>query len=64
MWLDLWMSGSTQEKVIYGMLEILEPTIGPLELFLVRSAAEDRESLLDCLYVGHIFAAFEESKGS
>jgi len=39
------------------MLEVLEPTIGPLELFLVWSAAEDRESLLDCLQVGHIVVA-------
>jgi len=54
--LDLWTSGGTQgESRIYGMLEILEPTVGPLKLFLVRSAAEDCESLLDCLHVGHIF---------
>ena len=41
------------------MLEILEPTIGPLELFLVWGTAEDRESLLDSLQVGHIVVAFE-----
>jgi hypothetical protein len=62
--LDLWTSGGTQgESRIYRMLEILEPTIGPLELFLVWSAAEDCESLLDCLYVGHIFT-FKESERS
>lgn len=53
--LDRWTSGGTQgESRIYGMLEILEPTIGPLELVLVWGAAEDGKSLLDCLQVGHI----------
>jgi len=51
--LDLWTSGGTQgESRIYG---ILEPTVCSLELFLVWSAAEDCEGLLDCLHVGHIF---------
>ena len=59
------MSGGTQgESRIYGVLEVLEPTIGPLELFLVWGAAEYRESLLDCLDVSHIFVAFEESERS
>lgn len=63
--LDHWTSGGTQEESrIYGMLEILEPTIGPLELFLVWSAAEDHESLLDCLCFSHIFVAFDESERS
>ena len=54
--LDLWKSGGTQgESRIYGVLKILKPTICSLELFLVWSAAEDCEGLLDCLHVGHIF---------
>jgi len=63
--LDLWTSGGTQgESCIYGVLEILEPKIGPLELFLVRGAAEDRESLLDCLHVGHIVVAVKGNERS
>jgi len=63
--LDPWTSDGTQgESRIYGVLEILEPTIGPLELFLVRGAAEDRESLFDCLHVGHIVVAFKKSERS
>ena len=63
--LDLWTSGDTQrESRIYGMLEILEPTICPLELFLVWGATEDRESLLNCLHVSHIFVVSEESERS
>jgi len=63
--LDLWMSGGTQGEIrIYGVLEILEPTIGPLELFLVWGAAKDPESLLDCLDVSHIFVAFKENERS
>ena len=61
--LDLRTSSSTQgESRIYGMLEILEPTVGPLELFLVWGTAEDLESLLDCLHVGHIVVRFKEGE--
>lgn len=63
--LDLLMLGGTQgESSIYGVLEILKPTIGPLELILFWSAAEDRKSLLNCLHVGHIFVAVEENERS
>jgi len=56
--LDRWTSGGTQgESRIYGVLEILKPTIGPFELFLVWGAAEDIEGLLDCLEVSHIVVA-------
>ena len=46
------------------MLEVLEPTIGPLKLVLVWSAAEDCKSRLDCLHFGHIVVAFKESERS
>jgi hypothetical protein len=46
------------------MLEILEPTIGSLELFLVWGTAEDRKSFLNCLHVGHIVVASEEGERS
>ena len=63
MLLDLQTSGSTQgESRIYGMLKILEPTVGPIELFLVWGAAKDRKSLFDCLHVGHIVVRFKEGE--
>ena len=58
--LDLWTLGGTRgESGIYGMLEILKPTVGPLELVFVWGTAEDSESFLNCLHIGHILVAFK-----